>query len=246
MKTFLNCSTLFCISLSLIVIENASANPLRDFVDLIMKQLMRREKTKNNNFDDSVVYAIPSPDGQGFILQGYGKPYDPYAYDNNVDIRQTKKMWSGQVKIPNFFPKEGYLPDRTIKGNDNRIGMRVSIPFVGDFQYLREIGPGRFTDNLGPGAFPYPGFNDKQKHHQKPYYDPNYYGQDVYGNSYPDPYAEPPHHHDHHSDELYTSSSEQDLQYISPDQKAEADDSLNIKPQSDPYKGLKNYPWFRK
>ncbi|KAB7497807.1 hypothetical protein Anas_11683 [Armadillidium nasatum] len=88
-------------------------------------------------------------------------------------------------------------------------------------------------------------FNDKQKHHKKPYYDSNYYGQDVYGNSFPDPYAEP-HHHDHHSDELYTSSSEQDLQYISPDQKAESDDSLNIKPQSDPYKGLKNYPWFRK
>ncbi|RXG53893.1 hypothetical protein Avbf_18549, partial [Armadillidium vulgare] len=51
-----------------------------------LKQLTKMEDTKNNKFDDSVVYAIPTSDGQGFILQGYGKPHDPYAYDNNVNI----------------------------------------------------------------------------------------------------------------------------------------------------------------
>jgi len=112
---------------------------------------------------------------------------DQHVYDHSegVGVWELPPIWDGRLEIPNLVPKkkskkDGHViyggdikPDeRVVKGWDNRWGLRVAIPYLGDFQYLREIGPGDFIPKLGPGKFYYPGPGEVDDYGHKAY-DPN-------------------------------------------------------------------------
>lgn len=115
-----------------------------------------------------------------------GPQDNPGVYDHSegVGVWELPPIWDGRLEVPNLIPKntkkDGHIqyggdiiPDeRIVKGWDNRWGLRVAIPYLGDFQYLREIGPGDFVPKLGPGKFYYPGPGEVDDYGHKAY-DPN-------------------------------------------------------------------------
>lgn len=102
---------------------------------------------------------------------GYEEDKRLYDHADGVDVWELPSIWDGNFVVPNMIPeskpkdhyKESFYGDskeddeRVVKGWDNRWGFRLAIPYIGDFQYLREMGPGDFVPKLGPGRFEYPG-----------------------------------------------------------------------------------------
>ncbi|XP_064090661.1 uncharacterized protein LOC135204367 [Macrobrachium nipponense] len=106
----------------------------------------------------------------GYYMLGYSPP--DYGHDGEIDLYEKEPLWDGHIGVGNllepifsaigaqtndlFQSTDEYgRPDRVVKGFDNRLGLRIALPHVGDFQVTREIGPGRFLDKLGPGKYPY-------------------------------------------------------------------------------------------
>ncbi|XP_066973243.1 uncharacterized protein [Macrobrachium rosenbergii] len=106
----------------------------------------------------------------GYYMLGYSPPN--YGHDDEIDLYEKEPLWDGHIGVGNllspifnaigaqtnelFHSTDEYgRPDRVVKGFDNRLGLRIALPYVGDFQMTREIGPGRFLDKLGPGKYPY-------------------------------------------------------------------------------------------
>ncbi|XP_068218499.1 uncharacterized protein [Palaemon carinicauda] len=106
----------------------------------------------------------------GYYMLGYSPPN--YGHDAEIDLYEKEPLWDGHIGVGNllepifdaissqtgdyFSSTDEYgRPDRVVKGFDNRLGLRIALPYVGDFQVTREIGPGRFLDKLGPGKYPY-------------------------------------------------------------------------------------------
>ncbi|KAF2360985.1 hypothetical protein FHG87_008264 [Trinorchestia longiramus] len=116
---------------------------------------------EEDNFDTYYVHLPPV--GYG----GEDHKYNPiYDHADGVDVWELPPFWDGEIVIPNFIPDipiphidpyKGKKKNRIVKGWDNRYGIRLAIPYFGDFQYLREMGPGDFIPQLGPGKFDYPG-----------------------------------------------------------------------------------------
>ncbi|KAK3862415.1 hypothetical protein Pcinc_031728 [Petrolisthes cinctipes] len=124
----------------------------------------------------------------GYHMLGYPPPkYHKNKGEIDVPI-VWGPIWNGHIPVGDFVSpllsvlgssNSDSYDDRVVKGYENRLGFRVAVPYLGDLQVTREVGPGRFTDKLGPGSFPYPGIEDT-----RPDYDP---------------------HHNHHDDHHHTS-----------------------------------------
>ncbi|KAG7158199.1 uncharacterized protein LOC121879009 [Homarus americanus] len=107
----------------------------------------------------------------GSYMLGYGSPGPHYG---EIDIPYVKEpLWDGHISVGDVVSPllkalgadgtgsdEHYGDNRVVKGLENRLGFRVAVPYLGDFQVTREIGPGRFLDKLGPGKYTYPGPKD--------------------------------------------------------------------------------------
>lgn len=114
----------------------------------------------------------------GYQMLGYGHPEE-----DHVIVKDKPTLWDGHIGVPDLIsPLLASMPEyngdseRVVKGHDGRVGFRVAVPYGGDFQYIREWGPGRFTDNnLGPGKYPYPGLNGRPKKESH-----DHYGTDPY------------------------------------------------------------------
>jgi len=115
---------------------------------------------------ESVQDAIDRAASYGYEMLGYG-----YPEHDHVIVKDKPTLWDGRISVPDFIsPLIASMPDdygmdldgkRIVKGHDGRLGFRLAVPYFGDFQYIRELGPGRFTDKLGPGKYPYPGLEDR-------------------------------------------------------------------------------------
>lgn len=99
----------------------------------------------------------------------WDKYKEQYNHDKGVKVWEFPSLWDGNIVIPNFYTArreaerikgESIEDDRTVQGFDNRVGIRLAVPFMGDFQWMRETGPGDFVPELGPGKFQYPGPGD--------------------------------------------------------------------------------------
>ncbi|XP_018014622.1 uncharacterized protein LOC108671574 [Hyalella azteca] len=117
--------------------------------------------------------------------------YKPlYNHADGVDVWELPPFWDGRLIMPNFVPEIQHPPkpikkdERIVKGWDNRYGLRLAIPYIGDFQYLREMGPGDFIPQLGPGKFEYPGPGEVDNPGHKEY-DP--YPPELYHTTTPPP-----------------------------------------------------------
>ncbi|XP_063879753.1 uncharacterized protein LOC135110961 [Scylla paramamosain] len=112
----------------------------------------------------------------------YGPPVyaspEHHSYHEDVDFPVNPgTLWNGHIPVGDFVSPiaqalgagQGSYNNRVVKGYENRLGLRIALPYLGDFQVTRELGPGRFLDKLGPGKFPYPGMKGAQGygHHHK-------------------------------------------------------------------------------
>jgi len=114
----------------------------------------------------------------GYQMLGYAPP-EPSHYHEHYDIKDKKALWDGHIGVPDFVspliasvPDMSYGEERVVKGHDGRLGFRLAVPYFGDLQYIREYGPGRFTDHLGPGKYPYPGLDGRPKKEEDHHYAP--------------------------------------------------------------------------
>ncbi|XP_050728012.1 uncharacterized protein LOC127004400 [Eriocheir sinensis] len=123
---------------------------------------------------DSLTPALDRAASYGYYLMGYGPP--TYAgYHDGVDFPiNPGTIWNGHIPVGDFVSPiisalgsgQGGYSDRVVKGYENRLGLRVALPYLGDFQVTRELGPGKFLDKLGPGKFPYPGLQGVKGQHK--------------------------------------------------------------------------------
>nr|XP_045611418.1 uncharacterized protein LOC123766397 [Procambarus clarkii] len=120
--------------------------------------------------------AIERAASYGYYILGYDQPAYQYG-SGEIDIPHVKEpIWNGHIPVGDFLSpllsalgggkgSHGYgYDDRIVRGYENRLGLRVAVPYLGDFQVTREIGPGRFLDKLGPGEYPYPGLKSAVSH----------------------------------------------------------------------------------
>lgn len=172
----------------------------------------------------------------GYAMLGYGPP--AHGYDE-IDLIEKAPLWNGHIPVGDIVSpilsalgasnglnsflgiNDGYgggYRDRVVKGFDNRLGLRVALPYVGDFQVTREMGPGRFLDKLGPGEYPYQ--NLPPKHNSLG-------GQ--HGGHYDDHYEPTP---------IKVIIKEPKIPYVNP---------KGTEPYGkESYKRLQNYPWYRR
>lgn len=123
---------------------------------------------------DSVTPTLRRMANYGYYMMGYKPPYrDPYQDD--LEIYQVDgPIWDGHLEVGDFISPivnavkdtdlgsmGGYGDERVVKGYDGRLGMRVVVPYLGDFQVMREFGPGRYRPALGPGHYNYPGYQQR-------------------------------------------------------------------------------------
>ncbi|KAK8737789.1 hypothetical protein OTU49_004241 [Cherax quadricarinatus] len=125
----------------------------------------------------SISPALERAATYGYYILGYAPSYyyqqpEHHHYEEEIDIPHVKKtFWSGHIPVQDFISPilqqvgkgsggYGHDPQRIVKGYENRLGLRVAVPYLGDFQVTREVGPGRFLDKLGPGKYVYPGLKD--------------------------------------------------------------------------------------
>ncbi|XP_063602559.1 shematrin-like protein 1 isoform X2 [Penaeus indicus] len=167
----------------------------------------------------------------GYSMLGYGPP--PSYGEDDLEIYEVDgPLWDGHIAVGDFISPivsavsnsdlgfggggGGYGDERVVKGYDGRLGVRVAVPYLGDFQVTREFGPGKFGPHLGPGKYPYPGYSKDSS------------GSYGYGG-----HASHASHGSHGSHGIPIPS-------LPSGKKKKKIKKLGIKAL---YKGLKNYPW---
>lgn len=175
----------------------------------------------------------------GYSMLGYGPP--PSYGEDDLEIYEVDgPLWDGHIAVGDFISPivsavsnsdlgfggggGGYGEERVVKGYDGRLGVRVAVPYLGDFQVTREFGPGKYGHDLGPGKYPYPGYSKDSS------------GSHGYG-SYGVPNHGVPSHGVHSHG---VPSHGVPIPILPSGKKKKKVKKLGLKGL---YKGLKNYPW---
>ncbi|XP_076032379.1 uncharacterized protein LOC143020105 [Oratosquilla oratoria] len=110
--------------------------------------------------------AATTPAGAAVAAKGHF-PLIDRSYDD-VHVKDVGTLWDGVVHVPDFLSPMQDLYSKlggfnglgysgVTHGLDQRYGFRLAVPYMGDFQYVRELGPGHYNSELGPGGFEYAG-----------------------------------------------------------------------------------------
>ncbi|ROT72601.1 hypothetical protein C7M84_009010 [Penaeus vannamei] len=153
----------------------------------------------------------------GYSMLGYGPP--PSYGEDDLEIYEVRWTALGRPHRRRGL----HLADR-VSCYDGRLGVRVAVPYLGDFQVTREFGPGKYGHDLGPGKYPYPGYSKDSS------------GSHGYG-SYGVPNHGVPSHGVHSHG---VPSHGVPIPILPSGKKKKKVKKLGLKGL---YKGLKNYPW---